>query len=167
MSEEVQKLVEGKEIFPPMNRKKKWTTSHLVRVDDGELKPLLQLIAESKFERWDPYYHAPVWNDGDCDNASFENVRLCEIRATGESRVRGRNSPYGVSGTTEYYRNYYKATKEKRNAYQRERYKQNRSILQQAREPNIPNSHTAELQKKLEAIPGIFGDDTSVKTEKS
>lgn len=160
-TEEVEQLINGRQVVEPTSYAKRTTASRLVVTDSGPI-PLLWLMAEKKFGPFDPKTNMVYWVDRDCQNESLDNVGIIPLSSNPEPR----KSKYGIpAGTAEYYKRYRKANPQKRKEYQRSRYQRMRDAEKQARlerdlRAGVPPVQEAVLADKLFSIIGAPEDVT-------
>src|SRR5262245_9893192 len=134
-SEEVLRILNGRELLPAIHNRLLWTRSRLVKLDDNTTTPLLQLLAEHKFIAWDPLTHYPVWVDRDYTNESLENVQLTLFRQ-GKNRRTNLNIPH-PAGTLEYFRAYRKMHPDKSREHAKQHREKVKKLTEAARQADI------------------------------
>jgi hypothetical protein len=151
MSPQVALWVDGRTLMNPPSLRKRYTSSHLVIEPDGSTVPLLWIIAEKLFGAWDQALDGyPYWKDMNCYNASETNVGFSKKRI---DPIKRKPSQYGPSGTPEYFRAYYEATREKRKKYQRERYHEGRAAVKRLQD-GLQSEHIST--EKAEGLQGML-----------
>lgn len=118
--EQVLRVIAGRQLLDPPNRRLQWTASRLVVVEPGKTMPLLELIAHAKFVEWDAKEYYAFWKDKDWTNESWENVEITTRAGHGGRQRQHRSNPYGFpAGTPEYMRAYRKANIQRFRNYQK------------------------------------------------
>lgn len=152
-TDEVKRVIGGREVFEPGSYRKQWTASRLVKLEDGTTIPLLHLLVTHKFGAWDPKTQMPYWKDKLCTNEDLNNVELLEI----SPEHRPRQNSFGVpSGTKEYMKRWRAANRETINARHREYYRRLRALAKQAEAPQSAGQGTStdnSLSKLLSILP--------------
>ena len=111
---EEQQIVGGRRVINGVGRRRKWTWSRLVVMEDGSTQTLLRLLALHKYGPWDSLVHKPIWTDGDSCNETLDNVSLLEM----SQETRPASSLGVPAGTPEYQRRWRRKNLEKMKAYQ-------------------------------------------------
>jgi len=97
----VMDLQKGGFLMPLTRGRSRFMKSRLVVLDGGKSMPVLLVLAEAKFRKWDELIEYPYWADGDWTNETLANVSIAKKSASGVGRA--RTSSLGVpSGTTAY-----------------------------------------------------------------
>jgi len=94
-------LAKGGFLMPLTRGRSRFTKSRLMVLAEGKSMPVLLVLAEAKFRKWDEQVEYPFWVDGDWTNETLANVSLAKKSASGTGRP--RTSSLGVpSGTVAY-----------------------------------------------------------------
>jgi hypothetical protein len=149
------------EFLEPVGRRSPYTASRLAVLQDGSTMPVLQLLAERKFGKWEEEYF-PFWVDGNRRNETLGNVDLATRASRVAKRARRARNSFGVpAGTKEYMKKWRAANKDKVRTAQSQYATRRRSALHSASdaleavgdplvEPEVPSA----LSKLEAAVSG-------------